>query len=109
MMEKQTLKEWRAEAAQRFGKDPSKWAFVCPACGHVATVGDFLELGADASLAYQECIGRVSSPVRPPDDPDQGCNWAAYGLFGTLGKGRIVAAGEKDVEVFDFAPATRQE
>ena len=34
----------------------------------------------------------------------QGCNWAAYGFFGTMGKGRTVIMEDgKKVEVFAFA------
>ncbi|WP_444811862.1 hypothetical protein ACQ0P7_04925, partial [Streptococcus canis] len=33
-------------------------------------------------------------------------NWAAYGLFGTMGKGRVVILPNEDkVEVFDFGGA----
>ena len=45
--------------------------------------------------------------MRPPDQAGDGlgCDWAAYGLFGTLGKGRSVTTEDGNVvEVFDFAP-----
>ena len=33
-----------------------------------------------------------------------GCNWAAYGFFGTLGKGRLIIMEDgEEVEVFAFA------
>ncbi|MEF3313299.1 hypothetical protein PV433_30895 [Paenibacillus sp. GYB004] len=105
-MVRQTLKEWQAEAAERFGQSARHWKFVCPSCGNVQSAFDFIGLvkgGGDevvsqaANSAYQECIGRV-------DETSSGCNWAAYGFLGTLGKGRIVVTpGGKEVEVFDFA------
>lgn len=96
-MIKQTLKEWREEATKRFGKDANNWAFKCPHCGRINTVKEFTEAGADGSSSpYQECIGRYKKGY--------GCDWAAYGLFGNLGKGRVVVTPEgKEIEVFDFA------
>lgn len=103
----QPIEEWRTEAVNRFGKDPKKWAFICPACGHVATPADFLALNKDPNNAATECIGRANGKGQTPDPskpaPD-GCNWCAYGLFGTMGKGRRVLTESGDtMEVFDFA------
>lgn len=117
-MIEQTYEEWAAEATRRFG-DARNWRFVCPRCGHVASVGDFGSLGADGSRAAVECIGRVFAEIerdatRKRDsqvllegsvDPNQPCDWAAFGLLGTLGKGRIVRRGELVQEAFDFADA----
>lgn len=108
-----SLDKWREEAVRRFGKNPDNWGFVCPACGHIATVGEFRALGANPNQALQECIGRVNGKGADGMkglDVGFGCNWAAYGLFRTLGKGIIVKPeDEKTVEVFDFAPATIKE
>lgn len=84
----------------RFGEKTSQWKFVCPRCGNIQTPKDFLDVGLDkdraAQLSYQDCIGRHTK--------EKGCDWAAYGLFGTLEKGRIVITPEgKEVQVFDFA------
>nr|WP_217364866.1 VVA0879 family protein [Brevibacillus sp. HD1.4A] len=102
MVIKQTLEEWRNEAIERFGESAREWAFQCPKCGNVQTALDFVEksvmgLNDAANAVYQECIGRHVE--------GDGCNWAAYGLFGTFGKGRIVIAPDdgREVEVFDFA------
>ncbi|MDO4314665.1 MAG: VVA0879 family protein [Oscillospiraceae bacterium] len=106
-MAKQTLAEWRTEAIRRFGKDPASWAFQCPACGKVSTVRDFVTLGKGPNEATQNCIGRYNGHMRPASQAGdgQGCDWAAYGLFGSCGKGRIVIAeDDTEVEVFDFAP-----
>lgn len=99
-MIKQTLQEWRDEASNRFGEKTAFWKFVCPKCGNVQTPQDFVDAGINqneaASKSYQGCIGR--------EVKEQGCNWAAYGLLGTLGNGRIVITPDgSEVEVFDFA------
>ena len=106
-MVKQTLAEWRAEGIRRFGKDPANWAFRCPACGREFRIQEFLELGAGPNDAIQNCIGRFNGHMRPPNQADDGlgCDWAAYGLFQTLGKGRVVIDEDgSEVPVFDFAP-----
>ena len=101
-------KEWLAEGRQLFGTDVMKWKFRCPMCGHVASVQDFKDAGADdPNDAFQECIGRykgAGAPGSPAGNPN-GCNWAAYGLFGIPnGKGRLVMAEDgKVLEIFDFA------
>lgn len=98
-MIKQTLEEWRNEAVQRYGPTGRDWKFVCPRCGNIQSGQDFVDVGLTEEagrLVYQDCIGRHVK--------DKGCNWAAYGLFGTAGKGRIVIDEEgKEHEVFDFA------
>ena len=102
-MIKQSLKDWLKEAEDKFvtpGEDRGAIAFQCPRCGGVQTLKDFYDHGLDHNLVYQECLGRHDKSV--------GCDWAAHGLFGTMGKGRIVVYGdgERDaMEVFDFAPA----
>ncbi|WP_245809822.1 VVA0879 family protein [Cohnella massiliensis] len=102
-MIKQTLPEWRKEAAERFGNKTGKWAFKCSRCGNIQTPMDFVEKAGmkpddAASASYQQCIGRHVQGI--------GCDWAAYGLLGTLGNGRIVITDDgREVEVFDFAEA----
>ena len=99
--------DWLEEGKRRFGPDVKKWCFVCPMCGKVYSVEEFMEAGGDGpNSAYQECIGRhrhAGPPGEEGENPD-GCNWAAYGLFGTAGKGRlIVSDGGTIVEAFRFA------
>jgi hypothetical protein len=106
-MIKQTVEEWRNEAISLFGENPRNWKFKCPACGHVSSVQDFLDLEVDPQGAYVVCIGRVNGKGADGlkgKDEGYGCNWAAYGLFGTLGKGRkVIVEDGREVEVFDFA------
>ena len=83
---KLTQDELLTELHERCGTDPMQWAFICPNCETITTSQEM----ANALKAYpqqnrsgnpviasdvigQECIGRI--------DPDQGCNWAAFGLF----------------------------
>lgn len=105
-MIKQSLKEWTEEGKKRFGDNYAEWKFLCPACGHVASGQDFKEVAAKPNDMYQGCIGRHNGKGKNPDkdDNENGCNWAAFGLFGTMGKGRIIIAEDgAEVEVFDFA------
>ena len=101
---KQPLQEWLEEGKQKYGEDVKKWKFKCPACGHISSVQDFVDVGGDANNAYQNCIGRFNGKGKGGGkDEGFGCDWAAYGLFGTLGKGRFVANEGKEIDVFDFA------
>ena len=102
------VKDWLDEGKALFGADVMKWKFRCPMCGHVASVQEFKDVGAESpDAAYQECIGRYRGAGSPnsKDGNPNGCNWAAYGLFGIPnGKGRLVLAeGGTVVEVFDYA------
>lgn len=100
----QTLEEWQAEMRGRF-TSMEEVAFICPACGHVATVKDHMAAGGKADDAPQGCIGRTNGKgSKNGKDQGFGCNWAAYGLLGTMGKGRkIVFPDKHETEVFDFA------
>jgi len=105
---KYTKKEWLAELENRFGKDQKNWAFVCPACGKISTVKEFNDVGANVNNAFQECIGRYTGKEAPTKENKGGCNWAAYGLFGTLTGGDIVTAEDgngKGFSVFYMATA----
>lgn len=78
---KLTRAELVAEAQQLFGDDPKTYAFKCPHCGDVASIGEFLAEGLDAGRAGQECIGRQLGATTPTPTNKRGCDWAAYGLF----------------------------
>lgn len=60
-----TLAEWRAKGKSLFGPDSSKWRFICPICGHVASVQDWRDLGAENAIAFS-CVGRFQekNPLR---------------------------------------------
>ena len=99
-----TLTEWLAEQTRRFGDDRLDVAFICPACGKRSTVREFKEAGASPDDSYCNCIGRFTGKGSPEESDGTGCNWAAYGLFGTLGKGDTVTTEDgKTVGVFRLA------
>ena len=104
------VSEWLAEGTRLFGNEVRKWRFKCPMCGKVYSVQEFIDAGGKGGPngAYQECIGRykgAGSPGAKDGNPD-GCNWVAYGLFGTAGKGRLVQSDDGAVfEVFHYAEA----
>ena len=103
-MKEHTLAEWRAEMKEKFASS-DEVAFICPACGHIATVKDHIDAGGTSSDAPQQCIGRTTgNGTKNQKDLGNGCNWAAFGLFGTLGKGRkVVFPDGGSCEVFEFA------
>lgn len=87
------------------------YRFTCPMCGHVAHPRDFVALGVPADRAgdraARECIGRAQTPMAKYRKDRQPCDWAAFGLFGTCGKGLLVEFPDgKAVEVFQPAPVT---
>lgn len=96
-----TKAEWEAKGRELFGDDQDKWTFVCPSCGHEASVETVRAKYAEhlpglRERGYRieaECIGRYIHGV--------GCNWAAYGLFGGP---LVVDCGDGlTVRAFDFA------
>jgi hypothetical protein len=77
-----TLAEWRAKATEMFGADQMRWRFVCPACGHVATVKDWRDVGAPPNTIAFSCVGRWSGTNRDAFGKGEGpCNYAGGGLF----------------------------
>ena len=101
--------DWLEEGKRLFGPDPLDWRFVCPICGRVYTAREHKEAGSDGpNKAYLECIGRYleAGSFDPRKGNENGCDWCAYGLFGTAGKGRLVEAEDGCVvDVFQFAEA----
>jgi hypothetical protein len=53
-----TLAEYRAEGERRFGPNMMNWKFVCPVCGHVASVQDYKDAGAPENAIAFSCVGR---------------------------------------------------
>ena len=61
-------------------------AFVCPMCGCVQSMADFVAAGCDPKRAENliafSCIGRVIGAGSPRKEPDgKPCNWTLGGLF----------------------------
>jgi len=73
--------EWRAEGESRFGDDIKSWKFVCPSCGYVASVQDWIDAEAERSIAFS-CVGRNTGSKKEMGDKTGGpCNYAGGGLF----------------------------
>jgi hypothetical protein len=98
--------DWRAEGAKRFGEDMMKWRFVCPSCGHVATVADWHAAGAPADAVAFSCVGRwIPSSIATIFEKGKGpCNYAGGGLFKI--NPVIVESGDVKHDIFEFAEAT---
>jgi hypothetical protein len=95
-----TKAEWEAEGERRFGKDMMRWRFVCPSCGHIASVQDYKDAGAPVGAIAFSCVGRWAGAGDENTFKKAGgpCNYAGGGLIGLnpleVGDGRY----------FDFAP-----
>lgn len=78
-----TVEQYLCEGMRRFGKDITKWKFVCPACGHVASVQDYKNAGAPEGAVGHSCIGRWTGANRSAfGEAGPGpCDYAGGGLF----------------------------
>lgn len=77
-----TEKEWHEEGRRRFGTDFMKWKFVCPCCGHSASVKDYQDAGAPEGAIAFSCIGRYNGNMDKPMGTKPGpCNYTTGGLF----------------------------
>lgn len=112
-----TLDEWRAKATELFGEDFMKWKFVCPVCGHVATVQDWKDAGAPVQSAAFACVGRWAgansantatakkASVGPDGTRGKGpCNYTGGGLF-KLNPVTVVDPDGVELKAFAFADA----
>jgi len=78
-----TLEQYIAEAVAKFGEDRNNWRFICPACGHVASVAEYEAAGAPEGAVGFSCIGRWSGASREAFGEGEGpCNYAGGGLIG---------------------------
>lgn len=94
-MQRVQLAEFQG-AAERVG-----YRFICPMCGNVASADDFKKAGANPGRVAKECIGRTMDQMPKPKKGKKPCDWAAFGLFGTLGKGLVVVMPDgKEVQTF---------
>lgn len=66
-----SLEAWHTEGVRRFGTDELLWRFVCPACGHVASVA-FSCVGRFLKGSREAFGGKGPGP----------CNYSGGGLFG---------------------------
>jgi hypothetical protein len=98
-----TKDEWYARGTELFGAGYLDWRFVCPACGHIASVRDFKQYkdqGANPNTATCECIGRYDGHESVVMGTAKPCNYAGYGLF-DLCPVRVMD-GDKVIKCFAF-------
>jgi len=100
-----SLDDWRKEAVRLFGSDPMKWRFICPSCGHIATVQEWKDAGAPEGAVAFSCVGRWLVKKEEAFQKGKGpCNYSGGGLF------RLnpvsVKEGSYIHHFFDFAPLT---
>lgn len=100
--------QWLDEMHKRYGPKARDAKFVCPACGHVQTAEQFLQLGMSppmvASVLGYSCIGRYLQGVEVRDAFGQGpgpCNYAGGGLLQI--SPILVTIDNREFPVFDFA------
>ena len=67
--------EWLNVGTELYGDDKKKWEFACPSCKLVMSFARYQHKSEWLTdwQPYSECVGRYLS--------DEGCDWAAYGLF----------------------------
>lgn len=87
--------DWVRSLKERFGNDPKKWVFKCPACGHLQSMQDFLDhqIEEPANKVYVNCIGRYV--------PGTGCNWSLGGLL-KINRNTVIKDGQA-FPVFEMA------
>lgn len=94
--------EWLAEGERRFGKDQFAWRFVCPSCGHIASVSDYKAAGAPEGAVAFSCVGRwLPNPKDAFSGAGGPCNYAGGGLFRVNPIILVTPAGESNL--FEFA------
>lgn len=98
-----TYAEWTAEATRRFGEHKRAWAFVCPSCGYVATVGDWMDAGASEGEVAFSCVGRRTENPKQIGERPGLCNYAGGGLF-RLNPVKVIMPDGVEHNIFAFAP-----
>lgn len=94
-----SVAEWTAEGVRLFGENQMLWKFVCPSCGHVASVQEWKDVGASERHVAFSCVGRwMETKIALFGKPGP-CDYAGGGLF-RLNPVHIV--GRED-NVFQFA------
>lgn len=102
----ESIEQWKEDAEHRFGHDRRKWKFKCPACGHIASVQDWIDAGAkNGGRAAFECIGTLSEKRRGALEEGPGpCDYD--GSPSVLMK--PVSIKERRETYFDFAPGAKK-
>ena len=108
IVDKYTVEAWKDTARNLFGDDPASWAFVCPVCGHVATVLDWKLAGAPEGAVAFSCVGRWTGEGGEMGDGKQPCNYSGGGLF-RLNPVTVVDWDGQERGVFAFAPPQEED
>lgn len=100
-----TREEWAAKGRELFGDDIRQWRFICPSCGHIASVIDYRIAGAPEGAIAYSCIGRWTGAKKEAFTAKDGgpCNYTGGGLVG------INPVEIDGSSYFDFAPPQAKE
>ena len=102
-----TYEEWKAEGVKRFGERQNDWNFVCPVCGHIASIQDYIDAGAPDGAIGFSCIGRWKKGSRSAFDASEEdkdktpCDYSSGGLI-CVSPIRVTHDG-KEYKYFNFA------
>jgi hypothetical protein len=113
--------EWIKQGVELFGLQSERWRFICPSCGHVQTLQDFLSLGMHRRQAEQivgfSCIGswqtmhKIQQASGYPDivefmEPDQGlgCRYHGGKTPNISPITLVIEEGRCERPTFGFAP-----
>lgn len=101
-IEKITYEDWLKKGEMLFGKDKTKWKFVCCNCGHIQSMEDFEKAVIESpnTKVYFSCIGRWVGGKGEFGSKEQPCNYTIGGLF-NISKLRIIKDGE-EIPAFKF-------
>jgi len=111
MTEKYTEQQWADEGRRRFGANMQTWRFVCPVCGHEASVSDWLAAGATEGEVAFSCVGRHRPGAKDAfadGDNSLGCTYAGGGLF-RMNPVQVVRDGLPALCLFAFASSSHVE
>ena len=77
-----TESQYHEDAIRLFGDDMMKWRFICPACGHIASIEDYKNAGATVGAIAFSCVGRwLPNPQSMYTQSGGPCDYAGGGLF----------------------------
>jgi hypothetical protein len=98
-----SLEDYFNECIDRFGHDRNNWKFVCPSCGHIASVADYKNAGAEKAIGYS-CVARWTGATQEAFRKGPGpCNYAGGGLI-SINPVKVVSA-DGAVFMFELGPA----